>query len=392
MISLFRALFAGALIIGLAAFGIGPGQLGAQDKKDAKDKGKDDVKEKIIGFGTSDGLALKGFFFQGATIDKQKPDAVIMVPAPGSKINDAWLALAKALSEKNFSVLLFDWRGCGLNGPEGSGSAIIEDKQKFWDEQYNGRMLSGADKKPSATIEAKGLDYKKLITASDNRGRYRDFMFANDLLAARFFLDKQNDGGKCNTNRVWIISEKDGASFGMAFIAAEFQRNTIYKPSGNVFDLAGQFEPAGKDYVGIMALSYATSPDAARIMRNALPTTGANGRVKTARENLSDRLAMVLVNKKGEAGAAKALLSSVGAPTTEDAMKAKFKYLKELEFKANASGIGMIDPMDSFKVKEYVVTAMVEISKKQPFGKEPTDREAAKILTAPRFAAEMFNK
>jgi hypothetical protein len=393
MISTYRALLAGFLIVGIAAISVGPREVAAQDtKKDAKkDVKKDDVKKRLVGFGTSDGLALKGYFFQGVAIEKQKPDAVIMVPAPGSKIDDAWIGLAIALSEKNFSVLLFDWRGCGMNGPDGSGPAVIEDKQKFWDEPYS-RLLTTTGKKENATIDRYGLDHKSLVVKSDSRGRYRDFMYMNDLLAARFYLDKQNDGGRCNTNRVWIVSEKEGAHLGMAFIAAEFQRNTIYNPKANVFDLAGQFEPAGKDYVGIIALSYATSGDAARIFRNALPSVGANARVRSAKEHLSDRLAMVLMNKKGDSQAAKNLLVSVGAPSAEDALKAKFKYPKEFDIKARVSGIGMIDAADSFKVRDYVITAMVEISKKQPFGKDFTDREAAKMITVPRFAAEMFNK
>src|SRR5262245_30309343 len=98
MISRLRSLFVGALIGGVAVLCGSSGQLGAQDKKDtkdAKDKDKDDLRNRVVGVGTSDGLSLNGYFFQGVTVEKQRPDAVIMVPAPGSKVNEAWISLAQ---------------------------------------------------------------------------------------------------------------------------------------------------------------------------------------------------------------------------------------------------------------------------------------------------------
>jgi hypothetical protein len=393
MISLFRGLIIGALIAGLAALCGAPAQVGAQDKKDPKGgKNKEDIKDFLVGVGTSDGLSLNGYFFRGVTIDKQQPDAVIMVPAPGSKINEAWISLAQALSKKNFSVLLMDWRGCGLNGPDGigAGARVVEDTNKFWKERYNGELLMKGQK---GTIESKGLAYDK-IQRSDARIRYMDFALMNDLQAARFFLDKQNDSGKCNTSRTWIISEKDGASVALAFIAAEFQRNTKYDPKTNIFDTSLQFKSAGKDYAGIVALSYSPSNTSANLVyRNAMPTVGANEYVKDGRNHLTDRLAMVLLfNKKEGAGHSKSLTASVGVTGTEDDMKKKYKYLKEFDSKAAATvtGISLIDPMDSLGVKKYIEEALVGISKAQPFNKDPTERDASKMLNVPRFPVETF--
>jgi hypothetical protein len=396
MISLFRGLFVFALIAGLAALCGAPAQIGAQDKKDtkdAKDKGKDDLKDRVVGVGTSDGLSLNGYFFQGTTIEKQRPDAVIMVPAPGSKINEAWISLAQELSKKNFSVLLMDWRGCGLNGPDGigAGARVIDDKDKFWRERYNGELLMKSQKN---AIESKGLAYDKFRGSSDTRIRYMDFALMNDLQAARFFLDKQNDAGKCNTNRTWIISEKDGAHVAMAFIAAEFQRNTKYDPKTNIFDTSLQFKSAGKDYAGIVALSYSPSNTSANLVyRNAMPVVGANEYVKDGRNHMTDRLAMVLLfNKKEGPSYSKSLAASVGVTGTDDEMRKKYKYLKEFDSKAAATvtGISMIDPMDSLGVKKAIEEALVGISKAQPFGKDPTERDAAKMLNIPRFPAETF--
>ena len=296
MYTLSRGLLASMLVAGLAAMCGSPGNVAAQPKKI-------DIKDFSVGIGTSDGLTLSGYYFRGVGIEKQRPDAVLMFPTPGSKINDGWIDLARALSEKNFSVLLFDWRGCGLNSPEGAGARIFEDKEKFWREPYNGKLLASR----KANLEDKGLDYKNyLANLQKDQLRYRDFMLMNDLLGARFYLDKENDKETCNTSRVWIVSEKDGAHVGMGFIAAEFQRNSVFDPKKpNIFDVGvGQFKSAGKDYAGMMAMSYSgsgpCSPTASMVYRNALPNIGANELVKEAKNHLEDRLAMVLMYTKTE--------------------------------------------------------------------------------------------
>jgi len=410
MFALYRGLAAGLFVVAVAGLVTPAGDLGAQDKKkevkkddpdkkpemkkeDAKTKkDKDETREKSVGFGTSDGLSLNGYWFQGAALEKQRPDAVIMFPAPGSKITDAWIDLAKTLSAKNFSVLLFDWRGCGLNGTD-AGTRIFENREAFWRDTYN---LNCFPRDIRKQIDDKGLDWKLISGKSDSRGnRYRDFIL-NDLMAARFFMDKQNDAGKCNTNRIWIVSEKDGAQLGLAFIAAELGRNSVFDPVGNPGVLGKPYKSAVKDYCGMLALSYAgTNPTASMVYRNALPAIGATDVVKEAREHLETRLAMVLVcGNKSELSAAKSLVALVGSGGTDEQMRKDFKYLREVDLKGKAiSGIGMIDPMDSFGAKKVIQEAMVEISKdKQNFGKDPTDRQAAKMTATPRFMIESFNR
>jgi len=394
MLSLYRGLLGGLLVAGLAALGSTPA--GAQAKKDPakkdpvavkKDAKKDDARERSVSFATSDGLALNGYWYQGTGIEKQRPDAVMMFPAPGNKITDAWIDLARALSEKNFSVLLFDWRGCGLNGPE-AGSRIFESTERFWLENYNQRLLRGR----KATIEDKGLDYKDIVGRAEGNIRYRDW-FLNDLTGARFFLDKQGDNGKCNTNRVWVISEKEGAHLGLAFIATEFWRESIYRPNQTLLDTNRQSKSAGKDYAGLMALSYSPSSTTASFMyRNALPEGNRSLLIKDARNHLEQRLATVLLYSKKEGpSASKSLVNRLGAGSTEDTMKKNFKYLREIDTKTSpVTGIGMIDPMDSFGARSKIVEAMVEISKVQNFGKDATDREANKMTVVPRFNIEGF--
>jgi len=407
MTTLLRGLLAGLLVIGLAALGAAPGGLTAQDKtkkeppktappvvKKADDKARDELREKSVGFGTSDGLSLNGYWFQGAALDKQRPDAVMMFPAPGNKVNDAWIGLANDLSKKNFSVLVFDWRGAGMNAPDTAGSRIFEDKLKFWNELYNKQLLM----RSRATVEDKGLDYKTLVLKSEGIHRYRDFML-NDLLAARFYLDKQNDNGKCNTNRVWIVTEKEGSQLSLGFIASEFLRSSIHEPKGNLLDVRRQFKPAGKDYVGLTVLSPGSGPNSATanaVFRNSFSIMNDQTQ-REARDHLEHRLSMVLeFGKKETASGSKAALSQVGAGGSEEDLRKNFKYLRERDNSKQAkavTGIDLIDPMDSFGAKEDIVKVMVEVARdKQNFGKDATDREANKMVVVPRFAAEQLGR
>jgi hypothetical protein len=314
-----------------------------------------------------------------------------MCPAPGSRVTDAWIGLAKKLSEKNFSVLLFDWRGCGMNDSASAGSRILADTKLFWTEPYNQKLL-----KPQRTYEDKGLDYRTIRGKSEGTMRYRDFML-NDLLAARFYLDKMNDNNKCNTNRVWIVTEKDGGPLALAFIASEFNRNTIYRSTTNIGDTSFQVKGAGKDYVGLTVLSYGSgemSGTASTIWSNAFKVL--SGPVaRDARDYLEHRLAMVLVHgkKEGTTGSRSAL-SLVQALGDEDSMKRNYKYMREIDNSKQAkvvTGIDLIDPMDSFGVQKLIQEAMVGISVKLPTGKDRTERDANKMTYAPRFNVEALS-
>ena len=410
MRSLLRGLAGAALILGLAALGTGPDSLSAQDKKDVKGKdpkGKDpkspvavppkkddlvkkEAGEKMVAFKTSDGLALNGYWYQGTAADKNPPDAVLMFPAPGGKVTDAWIGLAKALSEKNFSVLLFDWRGCGLNASETAGQRILDNKKLFWEETYNNRMLKNSEKQ----IEDKGLNYNTIIGKRAGNLNYRDFLF-NDLIGARFFLDKQNDNGKCNSSRIWIVTEKDGGQMGLAFIASEFPRNSIYDPNVQIGALGRQFNSGGKDFVGMTILSYAGgNPSANAVFSNAFKVMNGN-MASDSQDHLQRRMAMIMVyGKKEGAGASQSAIRLAGvSATAPDQLKANYKYLREMDkAAANVAGIGLIDPMDSFGTKADIVKSMTEVSKVLPTGKDKIDREANKMIVTPRFDAERLGK
>ena len=118
---------------------------------------------------------------------------------------------------------------------------------------------------------------------------------------------------------------------------------------------------------------------------------------------------MVLIysSKEGSYGSTTALrLSGVpfvneevrrnnGKVVEKPVMKPKFKYVFEVDnskINKTITGIDLIGETDSFGVKSKIVDGMVEISKVQNYGKGPTDREASKMATVPRFQIEKFNK
>lgn len=403
MRTLLRGLAGALLILGVAALGTDPAGLSAQEKKKdpktgvpapppKKDAPRIEDKDRTtVGISTSDGLSLNAYWYQGVGLDKNPPDAVLMFPAPGNKINDQWIGLAKAISEKNFSVLLFDFRGCGMNSAETAGQRILAEPERFWREPYNLIMLKSSQK----TIEDKGLDYRTIIGRTRGNLNYRDFLF-NDLLAARFYLDRQNDNKKCNSARIWIVTEKDGGQMALAFMASEFPRNSIYDPKGGIGDVGKQFKSAGKDFVGLTCLSFATgNSSASAVYNNAFrQMAGVPGR--EAREHLERRVAMFLVHGKKEgAVGSKSALSLVGAGGDADELKKHYKYVREFDNSKAAksvSGIDLIDPQDSLGIKEEIRKAMTEISKVMPTGKDPYDREANKMAVVPRFDVERLGR
>src|SRR5438552_2217992 len=77
--------------------------------KDEKKKGKeyDEVK-----FDTVDQVEIHGRFYAS---DKQKkaPAVLVLTKLGGDIRQDGWDRLAEALKKEGYSVLLFDFRGCG---------------------------------------------------------------------------------------------------------------------------------------------------------------------------------------------------------------------------------------------------------------------------------------
>ncbi len=388
MLSLLRRAALGVLALAGMALLVGPGQPAFAQK----DK-KDDVSENVLSFATSDGLAL-GALWYPAKDPKAPADAVMMFPRPGGAVTKQWIDLAEAMSAKGFAVLLFDFRGCGMNGPapkgkepipepfyiKGRGERIITDANQFFNEKFNTGFSRQA-------VEKLGLNYK---TFTD---RQKDAVF-NDLLAARFFLDKKNDAKVCNTNRIWIVTEKEGYQLAMAHVAFETHRYTIFPEQNNM----AKQDPtrAAKDYAGIVVLSPSDNLPIATTQINKGFANKLFLDVKSAVEHIERRMAIVCVYGKSEGqGKAKALVTKAVAMnptgtggTSEDELKRKFKYFIEIDnskVKGTPTGIDLIDATDSLGVKAALVDRITDIAKVgQDFGKDDTKRNADATKTVPR--------
>jgi hypothetical protein len=149
----------------------------------------------------------------------------------GNRQQKGWDELAQALS-KEFSVLSFDFRGHG-------DSTTVN--PSFW-VGSNAQLIKNAAKKPGK------ISYK------DFAPNYMP-MLANDVAAAKRYLDQQNDAGACNSSNMVVIGAEEGAAIGALWINTEWQRKRLIKnPIGHwVPDPMGKLE--GEDIASAIWLS-----------------------------------------------------------------------------------------------------------------------------------------
>jgi len=213
-------LFAAATCLYFA--GISPAR--AADKDEKKTKEYDEVK-----FDTVDQVEIHGRFYAGA--GKKKAATILMLTKLGGDIRqDGWDRLAEALKKEGYSVLLFDFRGCG------DSKNISPD---FWKVANNVTSIKGG----AGTPVKNTIDFKDF-----NKSYYPTLV--NDIAAARLFLDRRNDSGECNSSDLILIGAEDGAALGMAWIYSEWYRYHL--------DSIGKLEstPAGHDIAGAVWLSF----------------------------------------------------------------------------------------------------------------------------------------
>jgi pimeloyl-ACP methyl ester carboxylesterase len=200
---------------------------GADKDETKKTKEYDDVK-----FDTVDQVEIHGRFYAGA--GKKKAATVMVLTKLGGDIRqDGWDRLAEALKKEGYSVLLFDFRGCG------DSKNISPD---FWKVANNVSSIKGGPGNPvKSTIDFK--DFSKSYYPA----------LINDIAAARVFLDRRNDAGECNSSDLILIGAEDGAALGMAWIYSEWYRFRL--------DSIGKLDSGseGKEVAGCVWLSFRRS-------------------------------------------------------------------------------------------------------------------------------------
>jgi pimeloyl-ACP methyl ester carboxylesterase len=181
-----------------------------------------------VQFDTADKVELHGTFFPSS---KAKAPCVILLHGlKGNRDQNGWKELAQVLS-KDFAVLSFDFRGHG-------DSTNVD--SMFWNGSNN--MIKGAARKPNK------------ITHKDFPPNYLPVL-ANDVTAAKRYLDRQNDAGACNSSNVIIIGAEEGAAIGALWMYAEWLHPRMIKNmfGGLTPDPTGKVE--GEDIAAAIWLS-----------------------------------------------------------------------------------------------------------------------------------------
>jgi pimeloyl-ACP methyl ester carboxylesterase len=185
---------------------------------------------KKVTFTTSDGVELVGTYY--ANPAGSKDTCVLLLhdfdPRKGGNSHQhGWDDLAKRLRKDGYAVLSFDFRGFG------NSKSVA---RSFWLHPHN-RTLPGARKRtdPPAFIDQKDFPasyYPNLV---------------NDVIAAKGFLDQENDNGQLNSSSVVVVGAGQGATIGALWMATQCQLKRNNNPNPFVPRVVLANKPESKD-------------------------------------------------------------------------------------------------------------------------------------------------
>jgi alpha-beta hydrolase superfamily lysophospholipase len=263
---------AGATLIAAGTFLVTHSGARAQDKEKTGEE---------IQFETADKVELRGKFY--ASKKSKAPCAILLHNLGGNRQQKGWEDLAEKLSN-DFAVLSFDFRGHG-------DSTNVD--PVFWKTSAN-MMIRGAAKMPSK------------ISFKDFPDAYYP-MLVNDIVAAKRYLEQQNDAGACNASNIVVIGAQDGAAIGALWIAAEWKIPKLTKNAFGVYVSDPSNKVAGEDIAAAVWLSI---PRKSRYAGNRDVLTWMTGQGSKVR----DKVPMVFFYGKEDqqaASAATALLAEL---------------------------------------------------------------------------------
>jgi pimeloyl-ACP methyl ester carboxylesterase len=152
-----------------------------------------------IHFFTADHVELSGTFYPAGP----KAPAVLLLHKVGGSRNDAgWPSFARELHKNGFAVLSFDFRGHGASTTVHEG---------FWQVPAH-KTLRGAH--PT----------RDSLSFRDFTAPYHYASLVNDIAAARRALELKDEEDLCDSSNLVVIGEGTGATLGMLWVAAEWQR------------------------------------------------------------------------------------------------------------------------------------------------------------------------
>jgi alpha-beta hydrolase superfamily lysophospholipase len=299
-------------------------QIQAQDKKPDQDKKTDSDSVK---FDTADGVELRGTFYPAS---KAKAPAVLMLHRFGGD-RQGWKKLAEELQGKGLAVLTFDFRG------HGESTKVSPD---FWKHQSNTGYIKGAKTD------------RKTIRVSDFRKDYLP-MLVNDIVAAKRFLDKQNDAGLCNSSNLIVIGAEEGAALGCLWIREEWDRLPQIKGPFNRLMYDPQGKPFGEDIAAAIWIS---------------PSAGLNGKsvgfwLKDKKE-IRERTPMLFYSSSGDpdgASAAKRLFEDL---KSKQSKAPELTFLQDGVKGGRARGVDLVNKKD-VKVDDEIIKYLEKVIDKK---------------------------
>jgi len=209
------------------------------------------IDTKPVTFNSADGVELQGTLYKSAK-GPASPCVILLHSLFTDPNKGDWDGLAVTLADKGFTVLRFDFRG--------HGKSFVIDAKKFWANQVNQQYMPSLARKNPLPVR---LDFKDFQTKVGYAAQ-----LANDVLAARVFLDQENDGGTANTSSVYLVGATDAATVGMLYLAAEWGRPSVIPQAGGISTLpapavetlGNRSDPAGADVAGAVWLSATRHP------------------------------------------------------------------------------------------------------------------------------------
>lgn len=181
--------------LAVCLFALGAAPLAAQD----------DEKGRRARMTTADGVELYGRFYPGT----RDSACVLLLHAPGAgHDSQAWRRFPLLLQSKGYAVLAFDFRG--------HGRSTVIDPTEFWSPRHAANRTW-----------VRGSARDEEIDVRDFDRRYFPVL-ANDIAAARAYLDRQNDQGECNASNLILVGAGEGATLGALWLNGEFRRHRFH--------------------------------------------------------------------------------------------------------------------------------------------------------------------
>jgi hypothetical protein len=222
---------------GLVALGIGLAAVArATPQGQGKGTGKlePDQRNPVVPITTVDGVELVGKYYRSPN-SKEGPCAILLHKYGSDRSKGDWDLLARALQEKGYAVLTFDFRG------HGESKTV---NPNFWKYAVNKDLVTA------------GRDKTKIDVKDFKQGYFP--WLVNDIAAARKFLEIKNDSGELNISSLFLIGAQEGASLGALFTATEWNRT--YNVGFKALLTVGTKHIAGEDIAGCVWLSLTQRP------------------------------------------------------------------------------------------------------------------------------------